>query len=339
MVSVIIPIYNTEKYLNSCIESVVNQLYADIEIILVNDGSTDNCDSICNEWKEKDSRIVYLKQNNSGPSAARNNGISNASGEYIVFVDSDDCVDKEYISLLVEVQNNNPNREILTLYTEFTGGIDAINEKVCEFGTTDYEKSDVIRLFDRSLLNSPCNKLYNREIILNKGILFDDKIVIGEDLIFNIDYIENYNIKGFTIIERPLYFYRRGLENSLTSKYHKNYYEHTNYQYQRLMTLAKTVGATEKTLDRLGDRIDDFAINVLRYNMNIKELSLFKILSLNTKVMKNHNVANIIKKKDYSDRIKKYMLPVYSSNNYYLVWIMEPILDAINSVRHLIMGK
>lgn len=92
MISVIIPIYNVEEYLEKCVNSVLNQTYSDLEIILVDDGSTDNSGKICDELKNKDNRIIVIHQENQGLSAARNAGIAKALGEYIAFVDSDDYI-------------------------------------------------------------------------------------------------------------------------------------------------------------------------------------------------------------------------------------------------------
>ncbi len=96
-VSVIIPVYNTEKYLRQCLDSVINQTLTDIEIICVNDGSTDNSTNILNEYANNDSRIIVLSQKNSGAAIARNNGINNAIGDYLYFIDSDDYVDTTFL--------------------------------------------------------------------------------------------------------------------------------------------------------------------------------------------------------------------------------------------------
>lgn len=101
-VSVIVPIYDVEKYLSRCVDSIINQSYADLEIILVNDGSTDNCLEICKAYSERDPRIVVIDKNNGGLSSARNAGLDNATGEYIMFVDSDDWIRKDAVELLLE---------------------------------------------------------------------------------------------------------------------------------------------------------------------------------------------------------------------------------------------
>lgn len=102
LVSVIVPIYNVEKYLPKCVESVIGQTYKNLEIVLVNDGSTDACGKICKEYLEKDDRIVYIEQKNKGLSGARNAGIDVAKGEYLLFLDSDDFIDLDFIEVLYE---------------------------------------------------------------------------------------------------------------------------------------------------------------------------------------------------------------------------------------------
>ena len=102
LVSIIIPVYDVEPYLEQCIHSVVNQTYKNIEIILIDDGSPDRCPQICDEWKEKDSRILVIHKPNGGISDARNEGMRIAKGEYIAFVDSDDVVEPEYVEFLLD---------------------------------------------------------------------------------------------------------------------------------------------------------------------------------------------------------------------------------------------
>ena len=103
LVSVIIPVYNTEKYLLKCVDSVLAQTYTNIEIILVEDGSPDNCPTLCDEYAKKDSRIKVIHKKNEGSSLARKTGINNANGEYLAFVDSDDWVEENYIKKAIRI--------------------------------------------------------------------------------------------------------------------------------------------------------------------------------------------------------------------------------------------
>lgn len=102
LISIIVPVYNVEKYLDKCLESITNQIYKNLEIIIVDDGSPDNCGSICDSWKKKDNRIIVIHQNNMGLSGARNSGMKIAKGKYLAFVDSDDIISDSYISLMYD---------------------------------------------------------------------------------------------------------------------------------------------------------------------------------------------------------------------------------------------
>ncbi|MEH7464169.1 glycosyltransferase family 2 protein, partial [Bacillus thuringiensis] len=105
-VSIIVPVYNCEEYLSNCIESILNQTYKNIEIVIVNDGSIDQSEKIINKYKVKEERIMYYYQDNCGPSEARNKGIINSTGEYVTFIDADDTVDKYYVELLLNKMIN-----------------------------------------------------------------------------------------------------------------------------------------------------------------------------------------------------------------------------------------
>ena len=116
LISVIVPVYNVEKYIKKCLDSIIYQTYKNIEIILVDDGSTDNSGIICDVYKERDKRIKVIHKKNNGVSAARNTGIENANGKWISFVDSDDWIDKNYFEILISKIYNNDIDCILCCY-------------------------------------------------------------------------------------------------------------------------------------------------------------------------------------------------------------------------------
>ena len=122
LVSIIVPIYNVEKYLDQCIVSLINQTYQNIEILLLNDGSTDNSPKICNKYKNKDNRIIYISQANKGLSATRNNGIKIAKGEFILFVDSDDYVSKDIVAHLLSLAIKFNSPFVAANYKKFKDG-------------------------------------------------------------------------------------------------------------------------------------------------------------------------------------------------------------------------
>lgn len=219
LVTVIVPIYNAEKYLGECIDSIVNQTYKNIEIILVNDGSKDKSIDICQEYANKDARIKIIDKQNSGVSDTRNEGIAKSNGDYLMFVDSDDTIDKMCVEKMV-----NESREktfIIGNILRYKGKY----EKIQNYNNTtkEYSKIDFLLLYKKMLINAPVARLYDANIIKNNNICFNRKISLGEDLLFNFEYLNN--IEKITLISDYMYYYRLGNNNSLSSKYYSNMYE------------------------------------------------------------------------------------------------------------------
>lgn len=212
--SVIIPVYNVEKYLDRCISSVTKQTYKEFEIILINDGSKDNSGTICDEYAKKDKRIKVIHQENAGVSTARNVGIKNAFGDYIIFVDSDDFIEINMLEKLNNIiEKNQVDCVIYNLNNIIDSGFIAEEELI----------DCMIKLIKSEIVNSPCNKVYKRNIIEEYNIQFDKKIEIGEDLLFNIIYLSK--IKNIYFLNCKLYNYIKENNNSLTKKYKENKYK------------------------------------------------------------------------------------------------------------------
>ena len=182
MISIIIPVYNVKLYLDNCIQSVIQQSYTDFECILVDDGSTDGSSEICDQWAEKDNRIIIVHQPNGGVSSARNKGLEQAKGEYICFIDSDDWVDVDYLSAMI---NNLKEKEtdliICGLTQEFKDGncIDYIPQQSLNFELGCNHTNYFVMLNEQNLLYGPIVKLYKNNIIQHHQILFDPQVSYG----------------------------------------------------------------------------------------------------------------------------------------------------------------
>lgn len=185
-ITIIIPIYNVEKYLNATIESVVNQTYKNLEIILVDDGSPDSCPKICDEWAEKDSRIKVLHKKNGGVSSARNAGLDIATGDYIAFVDGDDYIDLDmYEIMLGHIVQYGADAASCGIVRE------NVNKPNEPWGSNDaeieiYNNENLLKLVGRAfgiLPVSICNKLFSRKSV--SDIRFDTRFKYAEDLLFN----------------------------------------------------------------------------------------------------------------------------------------------------------
>lgn len=209
-ISIVIPVYNASQYLSTTVESVISQTYSNWELILINDGSLDESGAICDRFSKQDTRIRVFHQENSGVSVARNRGIEQAEGEWIIFIDSDDYVDENMLDVMLS-NSENIDLVVCPLQEVPSGKVRTWNEKV--YTGLVSSKDDFERLYYAGFYNSPCGKMYRRCLIKE---LFPKGLSLGEDLIFNLGFMKNcQKIKS---IERPMYFYRVLAQDSLTKK-------------------------------------------------------------------------------------------------------------------------
>ena len=165
LISLIIPVYKVEKYLEKCIQSVINQTYENLQIILVDDGSPDNCGKICDEYAKKDHRIEVIHKSNGGLSDARNKGLEIAKGEYIGFVDSDDYIEADMYEVLYNLlKQYNADVSICNFYTVSQGKISIKN---ADNGINEYNRIEILKeiLLDKNIQSYAWNKLYKKELI------------------------------------------------------------------------------------------------------------------------------------------------------------------------------
>ena len=208
LLSIIIPIYNSEKYLKDCLDSIVTTNKDNVEIILIDDGSTDNSYKICREYQKSDNRIILKHQTNSGVSTARNIGLDIANGKYITFVDSDDILDNNWESILDEINEND---------------IYFCSNKIKHIKTKDELVKAIVGYNDEKIcLAGPFSKIINKNFLDMNKIRFNEKIINGEDLIFNLKCLIKSD--NFKIINNSFYNYRVFL-GSTTKKFDKKIFE------------------------------------------------------------------------------------------------------------------
>lgn len=219
-VSVIVPVYNSEKTLSKCLDSLINQTFTNMEIIVVDDGSTDNSSEICDRYALH-GNVIAIHQENKGVSVARNTGLEKACGQYIMFCDSDDWVEKDFVEVYCKyIEKSNTDMIVGGLiFNDLKSGrtktISSVYDKEhC------LEKKDFTKLRDWDLLAYPVNKLYKREILLENGIKFKIGLSECEDLVFNLQYIKKCERK-IAVIPESLYHYEYR-EGSLSSRYHND---------------------------------------------------------------------------------------------------------------------
>ena len=244
LVSVVIPIYNAADYLEACLNAVCAQSHSKIEIILVNDGSTDETKEIIDRYSRYDARVKAIHTKNRGVSEARNAGIDNAAGKYITFIDADDIPNMDLIEKYVEAAVNFGSEAALVLsgmnwYNARNKGKKYENHVLLE---TDGYETGKRYLLSRNmthylvwlmLFNFVTNKMYDLNAIKRNGIRFRQDIKNGEDLTFNLDYMKKVP-GGYGVINEPLYRYIRRTEASLSLSYYEGCIEHTKAIYQDL---------------------------------------------------------------------------------------------------------
>lgn len=271
-ISIIVPIYNSANSLEKCINSLISQTYSNLEIILINDGSSDDSIDICNYYQSLDSRVISINQKNMGVSKTRNNGINFATGDYLMFVDSDDYVDYKLCQYLIEASHNGKDDLIFCSYSRISGCNNNIERTIKYTG-----QKEIRNVFDLSgenfkffylnlYFNTPVCKLYKKDII--KKHCFDPSLNLGEDLLFNLEILQY--CKSISFVNKSLYFYRVGQNNSLSSKAFLN----------RLEMVRKIFQISQFKLNEIfKGNYDQYLVNA---NYFIEScLSLKKILSIN----------------------------------------------------------
>ena len=221
MISVIVPVYGVEAYLDRCVKSILSQTYTDLEIILIEDGSPDRCGEMCDCWAAQDTRIRVIHQKNAGQAGARNAGLEICKGEYICFVDSDDEIDPRMIDILYKAIYSGHYDLAICGYRRFRE-----TEKIPPFTgnltTVKVLSSSELwqEVFGR-LNNAVWNKLYRRDLI--GSLRFPPGLLHGEDFIFNLKYI--VQCKNAVMIDAPLYHYFLRLDSMTKSAFHESKFD------------------------------------------------------------------------------------------------------------------
>lgn len=217
-ISIVIPVYNSEKYIKKGVESILSQSHTNFELILVNDGSTDNSLGIINELAVRNSKIKVVNKPNGGASSARNAGIKESKGNFIAFIDSDDTVSENYIYDLVSGLNFNASIDIVAngfKVVEVDQTVKTVAPQTEE--VLDLNKIGILEKIPLLCLSSPISKLFKRSIIEDNHLLFEESINIGEDLVFVMDYLRHSDF--LAISNKSNYLYERR-EGSLSTSLH-----------------------------------------------------------------------------------------------------------------------
>lgn len=307
LISIIIPVYKVEKYLEKCIESVLKQTYTNLQIILVDDGSPDNCGKICDEYAKKDSRIEVIHKANGGLSDARNVGISKAKGRYIGFVDSDDYIKENMYEILLNlIKKYDADVSICNLYDVIDGN-EYIRNK--ENGIREYSRLDILKevLLDKNIQSYAWNKLYKKE-------LFDEvKYPIGkkyEDIGTTFYIFEKCN--KIVVTSEPEYYYLKRSDSLVNNVTESTVFDYMELILQRYLYINDNI----KELKQYNDYY--LVRTLLTANNDIKEL---KQIEEKTKQKYNelYNISKEILRTNYSN-LKKFFT---EEQNEKIIWIIN----------------
>lgn len=286
LVSIIIPVYNVESYLKQCLDSVVNQTYKNIEVIIVDDGSTDNSGEICDVYRS-DARFKVIHQPNAGVSAARNFALDHVKGEYIFFIDSDDYVHPDFIfHPLKAFTENNADMVIFDHIEIKQNGMELYSpSKSLGLNTLDIKE----KIVTNDIKNYPWNKAFHRNLWKNMRF---PQYTVFEDLAI-IPHVTS-KAKKIVTLNEPLYYYRIHNSSSLHTRRFNPALDYLKIQtLKSLMPLAKTY-KDPQVLNRLNYQILDASIELAMLNYYLNELKPIEALSLDKYIKKNWN-DNVLK--------------------------------------------
>lgn len=275
LISVVVPIYKVEKYLDHCISSIVNQTYRNLEILLIDDGSPDNCPRICDEWSQKDGRIKVIHKENQGLGMARNTGIENATGEYICFFDSDDSIAADTIQKAYHaVSRENSDVVIFGFHTTDEAGA-VISSFVPKMDKHRYTGLAVQEEFlpeliapnpkgdgTRRLYMSACMMLFSHEMIRKNNWRFiSEREIISED-VYSLLCLFQY-VDSVCILPEALYYYRTNV-NSVSRVFRLDRYQKVRHFYLECKRLCEAIGYNEDVMHRIMDPYVAFTISAMK---------------------------------------------------------------------------
>lgn len=307
LISIVIPIYNAEKYLEQCLNSIKNQTYKNFEVIMVNDGSKDESETICKRFSEDDSRFRYFTKSNGGVSSARNLGLDNVKGDFITFIDSDDWIAEKHLELLINSIKKTNSDIVVSCYKEFDN-IDTYYTIVYtkqEKNLLNFEKmnrDDFLTIFPKLMsinvcFNNAVAKLFRKELVNN--LRFDTSIKYGEDLDF---YFSLYlNVESVSYVDELTYVYRiHG--DSTTSNFNQEYAE------QELSIFKK-----------MFKKIQEIGLPTIHYFNKFQKLLKARVNYIKNKVLLNEHLdflKNIEGTVTYPNTLISVVIPIYNVSPY-----------------------
>lgn len=318
MISVIIPIYCVEKYLKKCVESVCSQTYTNLEIILVNDGSPDNCGKICDECAQKDSRIKVIHKQNEGLGEARNTGLTAATGDYVYFIDSDDWIEKGALYKMVQELEQEKADFVMCGFKKCTEESDQIIDRHTKHKKIFYGQEVIENLMlpmvaqksdakeDYTINMCVWTNLYKRSIIEKYHIRFlSERRYLSEDICFNLEYL--LHTQCAVLLPDTFYCYRYN-PTSLTSRYKGPEYEMLIHLYKKVCEIVNRIeinGEPEFRKERFFlTKTREVLFRLANSNLPLKER-----VKICKRILSDSTLQMVLEKYPIKGYAKKYKIP------------------------------
>ena len=303
LISVIIPVYNVQPYLKRCVESVQNQTYSNLEIILVDDESPDECPKMCDRYAQEDSRIKVVHKKNGGLGYARNSGLEVANGDYVMFIDSDDWISHTRVETLYKAIKEHCADAAIGTHTNITSSGETTAHQ-CSLVEKGYEREEVINdillpligpdehyEFDVQINCSAWRSLYKMDVIRKNNLRFiSERQAVSEDMFFNVDFF--YFAQKVVYVNEPGYFYFKNLD-SISRRYDPKGVERTITYYKELNEKIKGYGLSDVIAHRV-DRTYLMKIRVELKHLVASDLPKKEKLNLMKEILSEETTRNIL---------------------------------------------
>lgn len=315
MISIIVPVYKGEDFIHRCVDSILNQTFTDFELILVDDGSPDNCGAICDEYVKKDSRVRVIHKSNGGLSSARNAGIDAAQGKYIMFCDSDDYVSVDFCAVMYNAAIQNEHSFIASNLWKVKG-----NEvKSYQPMTEELKHLSYFQIYKYGISAYACNKIYETALINGHNLRFDESCRFAEDVGFNTQYCSLCS--GCVYVPKALYYYVSN-PDSIMNRYYPDYFSlHLPLFSHRLPLISEAdipeycdiwlyqfLGLFSNVFD---SRNTMSFWNKMRYNQKMLQSEEFRFCLKHATGKKENPLA----------------MKVLQTHNYYLFWLFNQFVQ------------
>lgn len=337
MVTVVIPIYNVERWLDRCVVSVVNQTYRDLEIILVDDESPDRCPQMCEDWAAKDSRIKVIHKKNAGLGMARNTGIEHATGKYIIFVDSDDYIEENTIEVCVAVAEKEQADIVSYGNDKVLQNGNVVDERRPAAPKAIYTGHEIMRVLlpmvlsknpktgeDWQLSLSACFSMFALKPILDHNWRFvSEREIISEDY-YSVLKLYQYAQK-IVILDKVFYHYTTN-PTSLTQTYRKDRYEKICYFYEKIRQLAQEMNMAAVLEDGICTIFLGLTIGCMKQIVSSNESMYHKRIYL-SQILQDETLLNALKTHDFSGENRKKKVLYWACRHqkvyavYGLIWL------------------